>query len=140
MRASAREVGARFRRPGVVYAHERVCNRVSVPRPGPPTAEDGDPVEQVAANVAHIEPNAALTGPHPALIDDLLAGRFFSIDVRAQVAGWNPRAESAFGWSTPPVSGPALFDKLLVSGLGFGRSVLEEFFQGAAAAGAGRPR
>src|SRR4051812_30135662 len=138
MRASAREVGARFRRPGVVYAHERVCIRVSVPRPGPPTAEDGDPVEQVAADVAHIEPDGALTGPHPALIDDLLAGRFFSIDVRGQVTGWNPRAASAFGWSTHHVSGQSLFDKLLVSGLGFGASELEEFFQGAAAAGAGR--
>ena len=41
-------------------------------------------MKQVAADanppVAHIEPNGALTGPHPALIDDLLAGRFFSID------------------------------------------------------------
>src|SRR4051794_30921011 len=137
MRASAREVGARFRRPGVVYAHERVCIRVSVPRPGPPTAEDGDPVEQVAADVAHIEPNGALTGPHPELIDDLLAGRFFSIDVRGHVTGWNPRAEAAFGWSTHEVSGTSLFEKLVVSGLGFGADDLETVFA-PQAAGAGR--
>ena len=99
-------------------------------------------MEQVAADVnppvAHIEPNGALSGPHPALIDDLLAGRFFSIDVRGQVTGWNPRAESAFGWSTHHVSGASLFEKLLVSGLGFGADELEDFFAAAATNGAGR--
>src|SRR3954452_24894675 len=142
MRAPAREVGARFRRPGVVYAHERVCIRVSVPRPGLQRPRMGDPVKQVAADanppVAHIENGAGLTGPHPALIDDLLAGRFFSIDVRGQVTGWNPRAEAAFGWSTHHVSGQSLFEKLLVSGLGFGADELEQLFAGAAVTGAGR--
>src|SRR4051812_26269930 len=104
-----------------IRARARVHSSQRAPA-GPPTAEDGDPVEQVAADVAHIEPDGALTGPHPALIDDLLAGRFFSIDVRGQVTGWNPRAEAAFGWSTHHVSGQSLFDKLLVSGLGFGAS------------------
>ena len=89
-------------------------------------------MEQASADanppVAHIEPNGALTGAHPALPDDLLAGRFFSIDVRGQVTGWNPRAEAAFGWSTHHVSGESLFDKLLVSGVGFSSGDLDEFF------------
>ena len=100
-------------------------------------------MKQAAADaqppVAHIEPNGgALVGAHHALVDDLLAGRFFSIDVRGQVTGWNPRAEAAFGWSTHHVSGMSLFDKLLVSGLGFGPDELESFFADAASKGAGR--
>src|SRR5215218_7543521 len=113
-----------------------------MPPAGPPAAEGGDPVEQVAAGVnppvAHIEPNGAVpSGPHHGLTDDLLAGRFFSIDVRGQVTGWNPRAEAAFGWSTHHVSGMSLFEKLLASGMGFGPGDLDEFFA-AAAGGAGR--
>src|SRR4051812_41585315 len=117
-------------------------SNLTMPPAGPPTAEGGDPVKQAAAGahppVAHIEPNGgALTGAHHALTDDLLAGRFFSIDVRGQVTGWNPRAEAAFGWSTHHVSGVSLFDKLLPSGLGFAGPDLEEFFA-AATSGAGR--
>jgi diguanylate cyclase (GGDEF)-like protein len=99
-------------------------------------------VEQVAADahppVAHNQPSGpAVGGAQYALTDDLLAGRFFSIDVRGQVTGWNPRAEAAFGWATHHVSGVSLFDKLLSSGMGFGPTDLEEFFT-AATGGAGR--
>ena len=98
-------------------------------------------MEQAAADanppVAQIQPNGPAGGAVFALTDDLLAGRFFSIDVRGQVTGWNPRAESAFGWSTHHVSGMSLFDKLIVSGLGFGPDDLDAFYA-AAGAGAGR--
>ncbi|HYI99313.1 MAG TPA: PAS domain-containing protein, partial [Thermoleophilaceae bacterium] len=98
-------------------------------------------MEQAAADanppVAQIQPNGPASGAAFALTDDLLAGRFFSIDVRGQVTGWNPRAEAAFGWSTHHVSGMSLFDKLIVDGFGFGPSDLEDFYA-AAAGGAGR--
>jgi diguanylate cyclase (GGDEF)-like protein/PAS domain S-box-containing protein len=99
-------------------------------------------VEQVAADVnPPVEQmqsvGAPLSGAHFALTDDLLAGRFFSIDVRGQITGWNPRAEAAFGWPAHHVSGQSLFEKLVVSGLGFGPDDLERFF-GPDGGGAGR--
>ena len=98
-------------------------------------------MEQVAAGsippAAQLQPDGAASADGHSLTDDLLAGRFFSIDVRGRVTGWNPRAEAAFGWSTRQVSGESLFDKLLASGLGFGRPELDDFFT-AAAGGAGR--
>src|SRR5215212_9370588 len=126
-----------------MYTRTRARIRVEPSAPaGPPYGRGGDPVEQAAADanppVAQLQPNGQPNGAAFALTDDLLAGRFFSIDVRGQVTGWNPRAEAAFGWSTHHVSGQSLFEKLLVSGLGFGADDLEQLFAGAAVNGAGR--
>jgi PAS domain S-box-containing protein len=111
-------------------------------KPPAGAVEGGGFVKQAAADVnsptAQIEQDgAALSGARDALVDDLLAGRFFSIDVRGQVTGWNPRAEAAFGWPTHHVSGQSLFDRLLQPAVGFGPEDLQDFFA-AAAGGFGR--
>ena len=79
-------------------------------------------MEQAAADhppVAQLQSvPAAVSGAHFALTDDLLAGRFFSIDVRGtSPAGTRaPRPPSAGRPTT--LSGSSLFEKLLVDGFG----------------------
>ena len=120
MRAPAREVGTRSRRPGSVYAHTARDSSRTCPRPGLQRPRKEILWSRSRRTPTRRSHNFSRTGRPTALrfalTDDLLAGRFFSIDVRGQVTGWNPRAEAAFGWSTHHVSGQSLFDKLIVDG------------------------